>query len=103
MKSFVLLTALLAFHATAQTDGPCEPPQSGVSAMISGFGIADNGLTFCYATDLATFKDYAVLDCGYHQNGDIVQGTVRTYWTHKDQNGNPVCDHQAFTIDDTER
>lgn len=100
MKSFVLLTCLIAFNATAQTDSPCDPPQSGVSAMLSGFGMADNGLTFCYATDLATFKRYEVLNCGNHQDGEIVQGTVHTYWTHKDQNGNPVCDYQAFIIND---
>ncbi len=103
MKSIILLTCFLAFNATARAEGFCEAPRQGVIAMISGFTIGDNGQTFCYATDQATTKRYDVLDCGLHQNEEIVQGTVRTYWTHRDEQGNPVCDYQNFIIEDLQK
>ncbi len=98
MKPIILLTCFLALNATAQTEGPCEAPKQDVIAMISGFTVGDNGQTFCYATDQATTNLYEVLDCGIHQNGEIVRGTVVTYWTHRDEHGNPVCDYQNYII-----
>lgn len=99
MKTFPLLAFLLAFNANAQSVGPCEAPRPGLIAIISGLTVGDNGQTFCYAAVQATDKIYAVLDCGIHQEGETVIGTVRTYWTHKDDYGNPVCDYQNFIIE----
>lgn len=99
MKSLMLLTVFFALNANAQTESPCEPPRYGVKAEISGFGMADNGQTFCYATELDTARRYPVLDCGSMYDGARVRGTVRTHWTHKDLNGNPVCDYQTFVIE----
>lgn len=99
MKSIILLTCLFALNTHAQISGVCEALKRDVAAVISGLTIADNGQTFCFATELSSTKHYPVPDCGHLKNGTLVRGSVRTFWTHNDQYGRPVCDYQEFVIE----
>lgn len=91
---FVVLTSIIAFNAFAEN--VCSGPRQNVFVQINIMYLADNGMTFCYATELDTKTSLEILDCGTYGVGDVVEGRVLTHWTHKDEQGNPVCDYQQF-------
>lgn len=95
-KLLIVITILSSFAFNAFAGGPCAMPRENVVVHIDNWYLSDIGLTFCYATELATSKRFEVLDCGLNVVGDIVEGRVLTHWTHKDAQGNPVCDYQQF-------
>ena len=91
----VMMTSLVfAFNAFAEN--VCSEPRQNVVVRIELMYLADNGMTFCYATELNSKASLEILDCGTYNVGDIVEGKVLTHWTHKDEQGNPVCDYQQF-------
>lgn len=97
MKQVILSIAVaMTLSTTAFATNPCEKPRGQVLARIDLVYFGDVGPSFCYATELNNSHRYEVLDCGYHQEGDIVTGTVYTHWTHRSAQGQPVCDYQTF-------
>lgn len=89
-----LLLTILSFGALAQA--PCPGPRESVEVKIDFWYLSDVDMPICYATELNTTTRFVIHDCGIHSEGDILKGTVLTHWTHKDSQGNPVCDYQTF-------
>lgn len=97
MKKLLLVmmtSSIFTFNALAEN--VCGEPRQNVIVQIDLMYLADNGMTFCYATELNKKNSLEILDCGTYNVGDVVEGKVSTHWTHKDGQGNPVCDYQQF-------
>lgn len=97
MKALSIMIAMVStFSLSAQAQHPCGEPRVNVVVKIDHAYSSEYGTTFCYATEVNTTQRFEILDCGYHKVGEVVRGSVFTHWTHKDQQGNPVCDYQTF-------
>lgn len=85
--------------AGVATDSPCVAPRENVQVQVDSITYHDYDMPFCYVTELGTTQQYPAPGCNYPEVGDVLTGRITTYWTHKDANGNPVCDYQMFSQD----
>lgn len=99
-NSMILFLLALASIFSAQANDVCEAPKKGIRVKVEHVYPTDVGPDYCFVSNLETGRRYAVSDCGINvvSVGDVLVGTVYTYWTHKDETGKPVCDYQDFTI-----
>ena len=94
MKIKLILMLLLSTAAFASS--PCPAPITDVTAQVLEIYPDNYGARHCLVVDTETYDTYISYHCDLVHVGDIMTGEITTHWTHRDSQGNPVCDFQQF-------